>query len=305
MTPVTPDVLSVVIPTKDHPVDLRRLLESLAAQSARPTEVVVVDGGSSPVESIALEPWPFAVRYERVYPPGLARQQNAGVRRVASTSTHVAFIDDDIVLDADAMERMLAFWRDADPAFGGAAFNLVNNIEPPRHVGLKALFGIEAPARGKLLPSGYQTSIGAVSETTEVEWVYGGATVWRREILERLPFDEWFAGPGHLYELDFCFRATQQGYRIAVVADARVREIPGNRSWNDTPLGRWQVLNRLYFVRKHRGQGGLSVARCWLALVGQFAVNTARAVIDGDRRYLQRARGNCLGFIDVLRRASR
>jgi glycosyltransferase involved in cell wall biosynthesis len=294
-------VLSVVIPTKDHQTDLRRLLQSLAAQTVHPAEVIVVDGGVSPVDGIAAEPWPFHVRYEHISPPGLARQQNAGVRRVDQASSLVAFIDDDIVLEGDAVERMLAFWRDAPPMQGAAAFNLANNTDLPRYVWLKSLFGMDAAARGTLLPSGYQTKIGAVEDTTEVEWLYGGATVWRREVLHKLQFDEWFAGPGHLYELDFCFRATLQQYRLAVVADARVREIPGSRSWSDMPLGRWQVLNRIRFVRKYRGQRGLSVSRCWLALIGQFAVNVARSIIDRDRRYLQRAYGNCVGFVDALR----
>lgn len=297
--PAARDNLSVVIPTKDHLEDLRRLLRSLSEQSVRPSEVIVVDGGALPVEPLVLERWPFAARYERVFPPGLAKQQNAGIRRVSPSSTLVAFIDDDIVLERDAVKRMMIFWRDAKPEIGGAAFNLVDNTSRPRHVWFKSLFGLDSSKQGMLLRSGYQTKIGAVDRTIEVEWLYGGATVWRRELFNSDQFDEWFEGPGHLYELEFCVRAAR-GYRMVVVADARVREVAAARSWNDTPLGRWQVVNRLYFVRKHRAHPRLSLARCWGALIGQVAVNVCRGIVERDGRYLQRAYGNCTGMYEAV-----
>jgi len=47
--PVFTNKLSFVVPTKDRPDELRRLLASLAAQSALPAEVIVVDGSGDPV----------------------------------------------------------------------------------------------------------------------------------------------------------------------------------------------------------------------------------------------------------------
>ncbi len=292
--------LSIIVPTKDHPDDLRRLLLSLSAQTVFPDEVIVVDGGSNPVEAVVREKWPFVTAYERVYPPWLAKQQNAGIRRVSRLSTLVAFVDDDIVLAHDALVAMISFWGQADKDVGGAAFNLINNTGRPRYVWLKSLFGMDSKTRGILLRSGYNTKIGAVDQTTEVQWLYSGATVWRREILDVFHFDEWFEGPGHIYEVEFCFRIGER-YRMVVVANARAEEISPTRSWNDQLLGRWQILNRLYFVYKHRGKRGLSLALCWLALTCQFLVNLSRAVFDMDRRYLRRAIGNGTGFIDALR----
>ena len=39
--------LAYVVPTKDRPDDLRKLLESLAAQTRAPDQIVIVDGGYS------------------------------------------------------------------------------------------------------------------------------------------------------------------------------------------------------------------------------------------------------------------
>ncbi len=292
--------LSVVISTKDHPAEFRRLLVNIAAQTALPHEVIVVDGGTATVEDVAGDTWPFTVRYERVSPPGLAKQQNIGIRTVSASSTLVMFIDDDMVFEPDAMEQMMAFWRRAPDTVGGAVFNLVNHTDPPRHVWVKALFGIDSHKQGVVLPSGYNTRIGFVDRTTDVEWLFGGATVWRRSIVEEGGFDEFLEGPGALYELDLCFRAGDR-YRMVAVAEARAREVLDGRTWADVPLGRWQIRNRLYLVRKYQGQrGGLSVRRCWIALIGQLAINLSRGIIDRDRRYLKRAYGNCIGMYEAV-----
>lgn len=300
---VTMNGLSLIIPTKDHPDDFRRLLASLAAQGVYPDEVIVVDGGLATVEAITKEAWPFPIRYERVYPPGLARQQNVGIRALKDSSTLVAFLDDDIVLAPDAMQQMMAFWRRAPETVGGAVFNLVNHTAPPRHVWLKAIFGLDSHRRGALLPSGYCTRIGAIERTMDVEWLFSGATVWRRFILDEGGFDEWFEGPGALYELDISFRVGDR-YRMVAVAEARAEEVQAGRPWNDVPLGRWQVRNRLYLVRKYRGRRDLSLGRCWVALVGQLAANLGRGILDRDRRYLKRAYGNCIGMYEAITRAA-
>ncbi len=288
--------LSIVIPTKDHPQEVERLLQSLHGQTVWPGEVVVVDGGANPVRGAFREPAGMPIRYVRVSPPGLARQQNAGVHAVASSATLVGFLDDDMVLGLDALERMLHFWERADHHVAGAAFNLTNNTDHPQGVWFKMLFGMDGRLPGRLLRSGYQTKIGAVPHTREVEWLYGGATVWRKTILDAYPFDEWFEGPSYLYELDFSFRVGQR-YRMVVVAEAHAKEVAApTRQWVDRPLGMWQVLNRLYFVTKHEATGRMSSARCRLALFCQFLVNLGRGTIGGEPRYLSRAIGNVDGW---------
>ena len=231
--------------------------------------------------------------------PGLAKQQNVGIRAAGPLSTLLAFVDDDIVFESDAMEQMLTFWRGAPEEVGGAVFNLVNNSDAPRHVWIKRFFGLDSSRRGVLLTSGYNTKIGHVDRTMDVEWLYSGAAVWRRSIVDESGFDEWYEGPSHLYELDFCFSLNGR-YRMVALAEAQARELSAGRSWNDAPLGRWQIRNRLYLVRKYQGYRGISVGRCWVALIGQLAVNVSRGVLERDRRYLQRAYGNCIGMREAL-----
>jgi hypothetical protein len=47
--------VSVVVATKDRPGDLRTMLQSLAEQSCRPDQVVIVDSSAAPVQSVLVQ----------------------------------------------------------------------------------------------------------------------------------------------------------------------------------------------------------------------------------------------------------
>ena len=291
--------LAIIIATKDHPEELRRTLASVQAQSAPPAQLIIVDGGTGTVEGVAREFPTLPVRYRRVFPPGLAKQQNAGVECVDPSITLVGFLDDDIVLEPGALAAMLAFWETAPPDVGGAGFNVLSNTQPARAVRLKALFCLDSARQGVVLRSGYQTRIGAVPATRPVEWLNSGTTVWRKRLLDARRFDEWFQGPGHLYDLDFSYGVGRR-YRLMVVAEAGAREIPApNRRWNDYAFGQWQVVNRVYVVRKYPE---LSLAWCSWALAGHVLVNLARGL--RDPRFFRRAAGNLIGAVRVARGAA-
>src|SRR5688572_20033463 len=86
--------LAIVVPTKDRPVELRRMLESVAAQTRRPEQVIVVDGSAPDIRAV-VDGFPeLAIDYVRVYPPSLSRQRNAGMRVVRGDITLAGYLDD-------------------------------------------------------------------------------------------------------------------------------------------------------------------------------------------------------------------
>lgn len=290
--------IGFVIPTKDRPHDLRRMLSSLRAQSVRPDQLVITDGGDVTVEDVVREFPDLPVTYRRVYPPSLARQRNAGMELMSPEMTHAGYLDDDLFFEPEAMAAMRAWWERAPADAGGAGFNIVN--QPlPRGLWLKSLLLIDSRRRGVVLPSGYNTAIGPVTHPQWVQWLYGGATLWRREVIERVAYDEWYEGLGFLEDLDYSYRVGKQ-YRMAVVPDARIQHLTSTSVRRDRNylLGKWQVVNRVYFVRKHHE---LSLPLCVYALAGQVVVNAVKFVTDRDVGALYRAAGNCVGLTMVAR----
>jgi GT2 family glycosyltransferase len=290
--------IAYVVPTKDRPDDLDTLLASLARQTRPADQIVVVDGGDRPVTDIVARHSALPIDYVREYPPSLARQRNAGMARVAPDITVAGYLDDDLVLEPDASERMYAFWEAADRDVGGAAFNILNQPHANASA-LTRLFLLNGRTPGAMLPSGWPSQIPTLGRTVETEWLYGGATLWRREVLREFGYDEWFVGHGYGEDVDFSYRVSRK-YRLFVLSDARVHHFTRPiRLASQFTLGRQQVVNRLYFIRK---SGAFPAPAVTWALFGQLVFNVLAGLADRERAGWRRAAGNVDGLLDVMRR---
>ena len=258
----------------------------------------MVDGSDPTVHGVVEECASLAIEYVRVFPPSLARQRNAGMQRLASDITLAGYLDDDIVLEPDAVQRMLEFWQHADGGVGGAAFTITNNPQPGA-LSLKQMFGIDDARPGRLLRSGFASSITLQRADLETQWLYGGATVWRRGVIESYPYDEWFIGTGYMEDIDFSYTVGAR-YRLFVVAGARLAHYSRPvRADRQRLLGKWQIVNRMHFVRKHRARG-LSTAAAWYSSFGLFLLNFTAAVVRRRRDPWNRALGNAAGIVSEL-----
>lgn len=292
-----PTRLAFVVATKDRPEELRRLWESLLAQTRLPDEVVVVDASSSPSPLAVPPSGRPALRRVAAPVASATRQRNAGIDAVGPAVDLVGFLDDDAVLEENAVEEMLRLFSEYGPELGGAAFNMTNH-PPLSHAALKRTalaeaLGLYARRRGAVTPSGFQTMIGRVEATDWTEWLPTTAAVWRREIFRGHRFDEWYSGYSYLEDLDFSYRVGRV-YRLAVASSARYRHLPaeGGRG-GGYAFGLREALNRVHFVRKH---SELGLARCRAALVLRMAMSLAAAVRERAPDHLARAWGNVVGL---------
>ncbi len=290
--------IAFVVATKDRPEELRRLWQSLLAQSRIPDEVVVIDAGARPSSLSEGEGPRPGLRFIRTAIASASRQRNIGLDAIIRDVDLVGFLDDDAVLEADAVEEMLRFWSLAGADVAGAAFNMTNH--PPldwpflKRLPLVERLGLYSGRGGAVTVSGFQTMIGPVDSTVWTDWLPSGASVWRHEVFSRVRFDEWFAGYSYLEDLDFSYRVGRTA-RLAVVAPARYRHLPasGGRG-SGYAFGVREVLNRTHFVQKH---SALSLARCRAALGFRLLMSLAFAVREQDPSYAARAFGNAVGLV--------
>lgn len=101
--------VSAIVATVDRTTPLRRLLESLAAQTSPLAEVIVVDQNDAPLPDAILREraWPFLLHH--VHCPrhrGVSRARNLGWRQAAGQ--WLLFPDDDCWYPPDYVERALA-----------------------------------------------------------------------------------------------------------------------------------------------------------------------------------------------------
>jgi glycosyltransferase involved in cell wall biosynthesis len=292
--------IAFVVPTMDREKDLRVMLGSLARQSHQPDQIVVVDGSYVEIQHVIDEFPSLKIDYVRVFPPSLSKQKNAGVERVNDDITLVGYLDDDLELYPDAIEKMINFWNKAPNEYGGAAFAIVGG---ERKVGgLRKLFGLDSDVPGMVLSNGFVSMLDDPKETIEVDWLNGGATVWRREVIKKYSYDEWFQGSGFMEDMDYSFNIRER-YRLVLLSDACTEHhhhsIRGDRYYL---LGKWQIINRLYFVRKYTHRG-LSVFDAWTASFSIILVNLAAGMSRLDYNRVRMALGNIIGiFISMVKK---
>lgn len=284
--------IAFVVPTMNRPDDLRNMLESVVSQSCLPDQIVIVDAGDITVDQVVREFPSLNTVYLREYPPSLSRQRNVGMAAVDQSISLAGYIDDDIVFEPGTIEAMLKFWENSSSDVGGARFNIMNE-GLPKLIWLRSLFLIESRTRGALMPSGFQSSISVMKDTTWVRWLSGGATIWRRSVIDEFKYDEWFQGTGYLEDLDYSFNVGIK-YKMAVVADAQVQHLshPLRKDMNYV-LGKWQAINRMYFIRKHEQ---FSTALYYWAMLGEFCFNLLASISERNSSRLNRAWGNIAGL---------
>jgi O-antigen biosynthesis protein len=101
--------IAVVIATRNRTEVLRRCLMSIARQTVKPAQIIVVDNAPSDDQTESLLVGPFGIEYGIQYVreerPGLAIAHNAALPLLASV--FAAFTDDDVVTDERWLEQLL------------------------------------------------------------------------------------------------------------------------------------------------------------------------------------------------------
>lgn len=113
--------VSIIIPTHDRPVLLRRSLASALAQTGVSVEIVVVDDGSDPPVRVEAAD---AVVLVRTANRGASAARNAGLAR--ARGTHLMFLDSDDWLEPDAAANLFGTVRTRAAA---VAFGRWRNVE--------------------------------------------------------------------------------------------------------------------------------------------------------------------------------
>jgi len=130
---VTPTV-TCIIPVYNGERFVADAIRSVLAQTMPPSEIVVVDDGSTDTTASVVQSFGTAVRYMRQDNLGPAEARNAGIRM--STGEMISFLDADDLWHADKQERQLLRFRenpDLEVVFAvgeNVAFDESSNFNP-------------------------------------------------------------------------------------------------------------------------------------------------------------------------------
>lgn len=196
--------LSVIIPTRDRPTELRRCLETVATVDYPSWEVIVVDQSESELTRVVVAqfadtlPW---LQHLRTRERGLSRARNLGLD--AAHGEIVAFLDDDCTVPADwlwfvveAFDRHpaagLVFGRVRDAILDASAYVPTYQVATEHEVA-----GVRAAARTRGI---------------------GAGMYLRRQLVDRIGLFDVCLGSGAAFmsseDWDYTFRALRSGSAV-------------------------------------------------------------------------------------------
>jgi len=193
--------VSLVIPTRNRPEDLKKLLNSILFQTILPKEIIIVDDSNDNktkdlVDHIKNEFFAKSVnvRYLRGGKEGVAQKRNIGASQ--STGDICFFIDDDMILDRDYIREILEVYEKYPNALGVAGYiinlyftgfsvkNKLSNII--RRILLVFHFTRDAC---KVRPIGISYPF-PLTKIISCEWLNAGSVSYRKKVFKEFKWDE-------------------------------------------------------------------------------------------------------------------
>jgi glycosyltransferase involved in cell wall biosynthesis len=203
--------ISIIVPVYNNPQDLQDCLSGLAASSCAPSEIIVVDDGSTDeIRSVATRMGASVLRLDKNLGPSSAR--NFGARHAQGDI--LFFVDADIVVRSDAVSRVLkAFEGERAPA---------------------AVFGsYDSGPRAKGVVSQYRNLLHHYVHQTgnmEASTFWAGCGAVRRSVFEEVGgFDE-KRFPRCIEDIELGYRLRRAGHRILL-----------DKALQGTHLKRWTL----------------------------------------------------------------
>lgn len=204
--------ISIVVPTWNRRDLAVTCLRSLAAQTFRDIEIILVDDGSTDGTAEAVARAFPEVRVLRMPENrGFCRAVNAGIRQASASL--ILLLNNDMTLAVDFLERLagaaaasdaamfapLVLWRDEPETIYAAGDRLRANGRPES-------IGFREPREGFAFPEG-------------IFGVSAGAGLYRRALFDSVGLlDERFVA--YFEDSDLSFRARLAGFRAELVPDA-------------------------------------------------------------------------------------
>lgn len=250
---LNPNEICVITPTKGRHELLAEMLDSLSNQTASVGQVIVADGGRDAEHIIDRFQKKLPVEWLDCPEAGQIPQRDLALKRVKNHIKVIIYFDDDIFQETDSLQTLVNFWNEKEPEPAGVSFNLLG-VRKQRDSLLRRIFYMQLDPPGKVLRSGYNTPITGVDDDLKSEWLLGGATAWRRDILESINHKGIASSWAICEDLIFSYPVGKtEG--LYVCAKAKVHDIDEPPLQNFTQMrfrGRNTVLWRYYFVSNHK-----------------------------------------------------
>ena len=250
--------ISTIVATRDRPLPLKNMLESLAQQSVQPQEIIIVDSSNSDrtqeVCETKIDRLETNISYHRATETGAATQRNQGIKY--ATQDAIWLLDDDMILEPDCLLKM---WQalESDRHIGGVNAMITNQkyLSPGKisRTLFRLLNGrVESSYAGKCIGPGLNLlpeDRADLPAVVPVEWLNSGCVLYRRTALPQPMFASLFTGYSLMEDLALSLTVGKQ-WQLANARTAKVFHDcqPGEYKSDRGVLAEMELVNRHYIM---------------------------------------------------------
>ncbi|MDN3595026.1 glycosyltransferase family 2 protein [Zunongwangia endophytica] len=288
---------SLIICTYQRPNALLKLLRSVEEQSLYPSQIIIVDGSTTPDSKSLIAKQNFRnIEYFLVTEKdrGLTKQRNFGIDRVSCDSLITCFLDDDVVLQSNYFQKLMETYQKYPGALGVGGYIIEPNTEWKKTENNKTLFnefefdgwkrtlgsrnslrkkfGLLSDQPPGFMPKfshGFSTGFLPPSDKIyPVEFFMGCAMSFRTEFFSKLRFSAYFEGYGLYEDMDFCLRLSKLGsLYVNTAAKLHHYHEPSGRP-NQFEYGKMVVENGWYVWRIKYNRPTIKAKLMWYKITG-------------------------------------
>lgn len=183
--------VGVLIPTKNRPEKVRKLLSSISQSTLKPRQVIIVSSGIEISQIITEFQDELGIKYIHTEVTGQVAQKKIGIKLLGSDLDWVVFLDDDLILNSNCLEIAIAeaenYEKLTNENVVGVGLGLPSTSRTKnarRWVKIIGrLFIISSSLPGMVYKNGHAASYLDCKEITSTQWL-NGASLWRRKVVD-------------------------------------------------------------------------------------------------------------------------
>lgn len=297
--------ISVVIPTRNRPSDVREVINDILNQTNKPKEIVIIDGSDdertyevylSFLERARKEGVPL--KYIKDPRMGLTVARNIAVREVSGE--YVMFLDDDVRLGNRVLEIIENF-LDSHPDI----LAVQPYIFEPRKIKVNTLknclyrvFLLPYYADNKciVMRSFKSNNLRKLTRTIRPQRLGGCAFCVRKKVFNAIKFDEKLRRYSYMEDMDFTYRLYKMfPGSLAIIPRAKVLHKRSEVArMNVHELSLMKNVYWAYLFFKNMADSALNV----IAFLYSFIIG--RLIIQGLKILVRRDRNSILTFLSLI-----
>jgi hypothetical protein len=187
--------LAIVIPTRNRPQHLMRLLDSIVKGNSMPEQVIVISSGEDVSAGLRRYENLLEITHLHIKEKGQIRQKIAGVGLLACNIDWVFFSDDDLLFQLNTINAMRLSIKNtqkfAPVGIGTHIVNEQSSTSPKKVRHISRFFSLTSNKFGGVARSGLNSSYFESNELCKTEWL-NGASLWQAHFAKsyKIPFLE-------------------------------------------------------------------------------------------------------------------